>query len=129
MIKHLKTITFFALFMLPFAVRLAYMIDTWDQDYIQTPILVSAAHHYFAQDLLEGTDAPYTVFRPPYYPLLVSIIYRIAGVFPMAVKIFQWILGALSCWLIYWLTLTYYGRKQAVIALIICSLYAPSFFF
>ena len=129
MIKHLKTIAVFALFMLPFAVRLAYMIDTWDQDYMHTPILISAVHHYFAQDLMDRTDAPYTVFRPPYYPLFMSMIYKAAGVFPMAVKIVQWILGALSCWLIYLLAFTYYGRKQAVIALIISSLYAPSFFF
>ncbi|MDX9703688.1 MAG: tetratricopeptide repeat protein [Candidatus Auribacterota bacterium] len=117
------------LFALPFLVRLAYFIDTKDDLYVNTPILISYVNHNLASDLANRQGAPYTLFKPPYYPLLVSFVYRIFGVNPLFIKLIQWALGGLGCWVLYFLAKLYYGRRQAVTALLISSLYVPSVFF
>lgn len=125
----LKKILVVCLFALPFIIRLFYGIETADDPYANTPILVSYAHHQFAQDLISGHGAPYTLFRPPYYALFLSYVYRMFGSNPLSMKIIQWILGGLSCWLVYFLARLYYGRTHAVLALLISSLYVPAVFF
>ena len=72
-------------------------------------------------------DKP-TAHREPGYPLFLAMVYLIFGHSVIAVRIFQALLGVVSCYLIYLLTRDIFGRAAAGISLIIAVIY-PAFIY
>ncbi|HZI95447.1 MAG TPA: tetratricopeptide repeat protein [Patescibacteria group bacterium] len=114
------------LFVLPFLVRAIYFLETRHQPYFQWNFLVAYVNHDLATDLALGRGAPYALYRSPFYPLLVSWIYRLVGIEPLAVRILQWALGGAGCLLIYRLGLTLLDRRRALVALALAGLFIPA---
>ncbi|MEJ2721014.1 MAG: glycosyltransferase family 39 protein [bacterium] len=63
-------------------------------------------YHAIASNLADGAgyrlaDGQITARRPPLYPLVLSLVYRVTGGAPAAARIFQALLGALIVWLVF----------------------------
>lgn len=63
-------------------------------------------YHSLASNLAEGAgyrlaDGQTTARRPPLYPFVLSLVYRVVGETPAAARIFQALLGALIVWLVF----------------------------
>ncbi|HKY33120.1 MAG TPA: hypothetical protein VJV23_11335, partial [Candidatus Polarisedimenticolia bacterium] len=118
-----------ALLLIPFAVRAVYHVQASGVPYLRWPLVVSSANHELAADLARGEGAPYTLFRSPWYPLFLSWIHRLPWPdIPSAVAV-QALLGGLSCLAVAALARMAYGTREAVAALLIASLHAPSWFY
>ena len=124
-----KRILLILLFLLPFITRAGYFLEVRHEPYMTEPILLSYVHHQFAVDLTDNTNAPYTIFRSPFYPLFISKIYKIFGTNPLNIKLIQWFLGALGCILLFFIARFFIGFKKALAVFIIYSLYIPSVYF
>jgi len=67
-----------------------------------------------------------TARRPPLYPVLLSLFYRVLGQNYLAVLIVQAILGTLACYLVYALAMAAFGRRPAaLVALGLAVVYPP----
>ncbi|HEY3175435.1 MAG TPA: tetratricopeptide repeat protein [Candidatus Polarisedimenticolia bacterium] len=116
------------LLLLPFVVRFVYFFDVRSQPYLQWNMVVGYVNHAFAEDLAAGRGAPYDLYRSPWYPLLISGLYRLFGPEPMAARVFQWILGGCGCLSLFVLTRSFFGERCALVALAASGLYAPAIF-
>ena len=93
-----------------------------------------AAHHLvdaqlydeWAGGLARGA-APYTApyFYSPVYPYAVSLIYKLLGHAPAAVRLVQCLLGSCSCLLVYLLARRLLSNSAAFAAGLFCALYGP----
>lgn len=82
--------------------------------------------HLLEADRPEDGGPAATARRPPLYPVLLSLLYRLAGHNYLAVLIVQAIIGALTCYLIYALALNAFGsRLAALTALTLAAVYPP----
>ncbi|MCB1196612.1 glycosyltransferase family 39 protein, partial [bacterium] len=113
------------IFSLPFAVRFMYALEVFTHDYLGALGVLGTLNHFFAVDILEGNGTPYMLFRPPFYPLILSLLYRFFGISPWIIRNVQWIAGGLCCWLIYWIASYCFNRKTGIVSLIIAGLYVP----
>ena len=92
-----------ALFLLALILRLAYLVEIRDTLYFHTLILDAEEYDYLAQALLEG-DWWLTTYRTyvhgPLYPALLALL-KLGGAELVATRLFQAVLGALSCVFLY----------------------------
>jgi tetratricopeptide (TPR) repeat protein len=65
----------------------------------------------------------------PLYPYFLGIVYAIVGHSYTAVRVLQSVIGTGSCLLVFSITRTLAGRRQAVVAGLIAALYVPFIFF
>ncbi|MEW6534771.1 MAG: tetratricopeptide repeat protein [Candidatus Auribacterota bacterium] len=114
---------------LPFLLRIVYYLTIRSNPYFTNPLLLGAANHQFALDILNGSYQPYTIFRPPYYSIVLSWLYYIFGTSIRSVQILQWLTGALNGLLIYTIGNKLLDRKTAIMAVLIYSFYIPAVFF
>ena len=81
-------------------IRLAFVLG-----YPQAPIVSDALEYdQAARFLAFGQVTPSnngTIAKGPVYPVLLAIIYRLAGPSPVAVRVVQAVLGTLGVWLLY----------------------------
>ncbi|MGH9867506.1 MAG: hypothetical protein ACREAA_05000, partial [Candidatus Polarisedimenticolia bacterium] len=115
------------LFVFPLVVRLAYGLDIRDDSYMQWNLVVSYVNDDFARDIAAG-GGPWTLHRSPWYPLVVSWVYRLLGGQP-AMQMLQWVLGSAACVLVYVLARRLAGRSAALLSWAIASLYGPALFY
>jgi len=75
-------------------------------------------------------DPPYSpsAYRPPVYPFFLATIYKLFGHSYFAVKVMQSIVGALTCVLIYLISIEVFSRKVGIISALISSVY-PAFLY
>ena len=75
-------------------------------------------------------DPPYSpsAYRPPVYPFFLATIYKLFGHNYFAVKVMQSIVGALTCVLIYLISIEVFSRKVGIISALISSVY-PAFLY
>src|SRR4026209_1360596 len=88
------------LFGFPLLVRLVYALEVLDAPWLQWNLVVSFVNDDFARDLALHPVGPWTLFRSPWYPLILSWVYR-AGGDAMTMRSLQWILGAAGCVLVH----------------------------
>ena len=124
-----KRIILISIFLIPFIIRAGYFLETKSDPYLNEPILISYVHHQFAVDLMDNNQAPYTIFRSPFYPLLISKIYNILAPNPLYIKTIQWILGALGCILLFFISRQFLSFRKAIAVFLIYALYIPSIYF
>lgn len=75
-----------------------------------------------------GTGDP-TAFRPPGYPFLLALVYRIAGHQPLAARLVNAGLGAITCLLLYRLTVRIGRRHLALPATVCYALYPAAVYY
>ncbi|MYF92475.1 MAG: tetratricopeptide repeat protein [Gemmatimonadetes bacterium] len=92
-----------ALFLLALILRLAYLVEIRDALYFHTLILDAEEYDYLAQALIEGDwwlTTHRTYVHGPLYPALLALL-KLGGAGLVATRLFQAVLGALSCVLLY----------------------------
>jgi len=113
-------------------VRLLTGIDLWFSDPLSRVPLSDPAYYFaWASAMANGEgfreSAPY--WLPPLYPWVLSIVFRIAGPAIGAVIILQYLLGLFSAALLCLLSYRVAGRRAAIAAEVLWTLYAPVAFF
>jgi len=97
---------------------------TWDPKLRQSERWGDAeAYHLLAESILRGEglslDGQPTAFRPPGYPVFLSLLYRSFGSSPLLVRFIQGLLGSLTCYLTFLLAQRWYeDRNKQEIALL-----------
>jgi len=67
------------LFGFPLLVRLVYGLEVLDAPWLQWNLVVSFVNDDFARDMALHPAGPWTLFRSPWYPLILSWVYRAGG--------------------------------------------------
>lgn len=119
-----------ALIVLAFAARLAASallgLDAPpvadDRDYDQLAVSLSEGGDYKFRDT-------FISFRPPLYPVFLSIVYRVAGHDYRAARIAQAALGALAAWLSFLIGRRLFGERRGFAAAALFALAPADVFF
>ena len=125
-----------AVFALALAVRLIVLGAVSRTLFFHHPVIDAAHHHAWALKLAaaEADDAgkaflrmPY--FKPPFYPLALSAVYRVFGPGPWPAKVLQAILGALGCVWVFLLARRAFTPLAGWVAGVLAAFYWPWLFF
>lgn len=122
--NHLDRAAVAALLLLAAAVRIGHLSELRADPFIDRPIMDAEYHDLWARTILE--DRPFVsqvFFRAPLYPYLLAGVYRLFGPGPWAPRILQMGLGVLSLLIMYRLARRIVGRRGALFALALGSLY------
>ena len=109
------------------ALRLSYLQERQQAPDFDSPIADAAFHDYWARGMATGNwtppageadprleEVPY--LRPPGYPVLLSLVYRLAGPGPFAPLVLQTVLGIANCLLAYLLGRRLFGPSVGLLA-------------
>ncbi|MHC4617685.1 MAG: tetratricopeptide repeat protein [Planctomycetota bacterium] len=125
-----KVWTGLAVFLLAVGVRGLYLYDSSDNPTFYAPIVDSLTYDQMARGLLGGTGLTHEFFwQPPFYPLFLSLVYRLSNCSILWVKLAQMILGSVTCVLAYLLGAKLFGRREGILAGVITAVYIPLVFF
>ena len=114
-----------ALFLLALILRLAYLIEIRDTLYFHTLILDAWEYDYLAQALLEGDGPTSRIYvHGPLYPALLALL-KLGGAGPMGTRLFQAILGAFSCILLYAIARRFFPAPTPLLAGLMAVGYWP----
>lgn len=87
-------------------------------------------YHEWARDLAEGYwPGNKLLYGHPFYPYLVSFIYRYLGPDIYSVVVIQLLLGSISCVLIYFIARYVFCAEAGVISSFIAAVYGPFLFY
>lgn len=105
-----------AVFAAAFLLRLVYLLDIRDNPFFLAPVIDAEYYNQMAQALATtGTGrAPYQM--PPLYPMVLSLVYRAAGVNLAAAHFLQILLGAGTAALVFALGRRLGGLATALVA-------------
>jgi 4-amino-4-deoxy-L-arabinose transferase-like glycosyltransferase len=117
--------------LLALSVRVIYFNQLKTLPFFAAPVGDEAAYHKTAQVILKGDllAGSRIFYQDAFYPYYLAAIYTVFGEDPVAPKIFQLLLGILSCLLIYDSTRRIFGKRAAAAAGIISAVYPVFFFF
>ena len=114
-----------ALFLLALILRLAYLVEIRDTLYFHTLILDAWEYDYLAQALLEGDGPTSRIYvHGPLYPALLALL-KLGGAGPMGTRLFQAILGAFSCTLLYAIARRFFPAPTPLLAGLMAVGYWP----
>jgi 4-amino-4-deoxy-L-arabinose transferase-like glycosyltransferase len=118
------------IFIFAFAVRLIYLDQVRNSALFDTPIMDAEYHDQWAQAILAGDDFTGGVFfRAPLYPYFLAAVYKIFGHNYLMARLIQFLIGSLSCVLIYLLGKSIFNRRTGTIAGVVASLYGVLIYF
>ncbi len=118
------------IFILAFAVRLTYLDQVSSSPLFDTPIMDAEYHDQWAQAILAGDDFTGGVFfRAPLYPYFLAAVYKMFGHNYVMARLIQFLIGSLSCVLIYLLGKSIFSRRTGIIAGVVASLYGVLIYF
>lgn len=121
---------FALIFLIGLVARAVYLGMIADSPLFASPILDAEAHDMWARAIVAGeTVFPGAYFKAPLYPGLLAVIYRLTDGSYMAPRIFQIVLGSLSCGFIYLLGREVFGRAVGVIAGLATTIYWTLIFY
>lgn len=107
-----------AIILVAFGLRLVYVLQLRASPYFAEHVMDPLYHHQWAAAFARGEvfwEGPY--FRAPLYPWFLGVIYRLFGSDnPLAPRLIQAGLGALSCGLLFLIGRSAFGRTTGVIA-------------
>lgn len=112
-------------------VRLVYLLSFRHSAFFATPIVDAAWHDEWAWAWAQGrwSMGETAFFRAPFYPFWLSLLYRIVGHAPLAVRVAQSILGAGAAAALAGIGWRLDGRRTALWAGGIAAVYGPLVFF
>ncbi|MXX37025.1 MAG: tetratricopeptide repeat protein [Gemmatimonadetes bacterium] len=116
-----------ALFLLALILRLAYLVEIRDTLYFHTLILDAEEYYYLAQALLKGDwwlTTHRTYVHGPLYPALLALL-KLGGAGLVATRLFQAVLGALSCVLLYVIARRFFPAPTPLLTGLIAVGYWP----
>ncbi|UCE99970.1 MAG: glycosyltransferase family 39 protein, partial [Planctomycetota bacterium] len=119
-----------AIFLLAALVRAVYLYDSSDNPTFFAPIVDSLTYDQMARELVNGGSLTHEFFwQPLFYPLFLSLVYKLSSSSILVVKIVQAILGCLTSVLVYVLGKKLFGKRAGVLAGVITAIYIPLVFF
>ena len=116
-----------ALFLLALILRLAYLVEIRDTFYFDTLILDAWEYDHLAQALLEGEgwfSTPRMYVHGPLYPALLALL-KLGGAGLGGVRLFQAVLGAFSCVLLYAIARRFFPAPTPLLAGLMAVGYWP----
>ena len=116
-----------ALFLLALILRLAYLVEIRDTLYFHTLILDAEEYDYLAQALIEGDGwltTHGTYVHGPLYPVLLALL-KLGGAGLVVTRLFQAVLGALSCVLLYAIGRRFFCHPTPLLTGLIIAGYWP----
>ncbi len=121
-------------FLAALSIRLVYLHSLSASPLFSSPAMDAAVHDTWAFALVNSpediSNAPY--FRAPLYPYFLSLFYRVANrsfSTYLMMRLAQFLLGSISCLLIYILARRLYGVRAGLLAAGIAILYWPFIYF
>ena len=118
------------IFVLAFTLRCIYLFEMRSSPLFDTPTMDAEYHDQWAQSILKGEDYTGGVFfRAPLYPYFLALIYKVFGHNYFIPRLIQFIIGSLSCVLIYLLGRKVFNRRTGIIAGVIASFYGVLIYF
>ncbi len=119
-----------ALFIFAFLIRFAYLNQIKSSPLFDAPLLDTKYHDQWAQAILKGQDFEKGVFfRAPLYPYFLASVYKIFGRNFYLVRLIQFLIGSLSCVLVYLIGKRIFNPRVGRIAGLIASLYGILIYF
>ena len=119
------------IFILALFVRFVYLIQLKSSlPFFSAPILDELYHDTWAQQIASGNwvgTEPF--FRAPLYVYLLALTYEIFGHNLFLPRLFQIILGSLSCVLIFFIAKKLFNRSVGILSGVTASLYAMLIFY
>ena len=116
-----------ALFLLALILRLAYLVEIRDTLYFHTLILDAWEYDHLAQALLEGEgwfSTPRIYVHGPLYPVLLALL-KLSGAGLVGMRLFQAVLGAFSCVLLYAIARRFFPAPTPLLAGLMAVGYWP----
>ncbi len=116
-----------AFFLLALILRLAYLVEIRDALYFHTLILDAEEYDYLAQALIEGDwwlTTHHTYVHGPLYPALLALL-KLGGAGLVATRLFQAVLGAFSCVLLYAIARRFFPAPTPLLTGLIAVGYWP----
>lgn len=116
-----------ALFFGALILRLAYLVEIRDTLYFHTLILDAEEYYYLAQALLKGDwwlTTHRTYVHGPLYPALLALL-KLGGAGLVATRLFQAVLGAFSCVLLYAIARRFFSAPIPLLTGLIAVGYWP----
>jgi len=118
------------IFIFAFAVRFIYLSQMKSSPLFDTPTMDAEYHDQWAQTILRGEDFTEGVFfRAPLYPYFLALLYKIFGHNYSMARLIQFLIGSLSCVLVYLLGKKVFNKRTARIAGLLASLYGVLIYF
>ena len=119
-----------ALFVLAFAVRLIYLLQIQSSPMFDTLTMCAEYHDQWAQMILQGEDSHEGVFfRAPLYAYFLASVYKILGHGYLWSRLIQFLIGSLSCILVYLLGKRVFNERTGRIAGVVAALYGILIYF
>jgi tetratricopeptide (TPR) repeat protein len=117
-------------FLLAAFVRAAYLYDSSDNPTFFAPIVDSLTYDQMAKGLLKTGSLMHEFFwQPLFYPLFISLIYKLSNSSILAVKIVQALLGSVTSVLAYFLGKKLFSKTAGVLSGVFVALYMPLVFY
>ncbi len=114
------------LFTLAFFARLLVILQLRSDVLFSTPIVDAAAYADQARALAAGAPVTEALFwQPIFYPLYLSLVFRLAGPSLLAARLAQALLGSASCVLVYLLARRLGRRRTGLLAGLLLAFYGP----
>jgi tetratricopeptide (TPR) repeat protein len=111
-------------------VRLLYLYQSAHNPTFLSPIVDAKNYHVEARALAEhGVMGFGFLWQPFFYPFVLSVLYIFTGSSILAVRIFQGLLGAVTCWLTYRLGRRAVDTRTGVAAGLITAFCGPLIFY
>ena len=118
------------IFCIALAVRGLYLLESAKNPAFYFPIVDSRSYSQMAQNLINGQAIDGQFFwQPAFYPLFLSLCYKLSHISIVFVKIVQALIGSLTCVLSYKLGQKVHSKAAGIAAGIITALYLPLVFF
>jgi tetratricopeptide (TPR) repeat protein len=127
----LKFLLPISIFVLAFLVRFIYLIQIKSSlPFFYAPIMDELYHDTLAQQIASGQwigTEPF--FRAPLYIYLLAFIYEIFGHSYFLPRLFQILIGSLSCVLIFFIAKKLFNQTVGILSGVMASFYAMLFFY
>lgn len=127
----MRTRVFLAVSGIALIIRVIYLLQAQANDPLFfAPQMDALYHHQWAMALANGvnfiTDA---YFRAPLYPFILGLCYKVFGINLLAARLFQAVIGSISCSLLYLLSRRLFNEPVARLSGIVMALYPLAIYF
>lgn len=120
----------FALFIFAFAVRFIYLLQIKSSPMFDTLTMCAEYHDQWARMIVQGEDFHEGVFfRAPLYAYFLAFIYKVLGHGYLWSRLIQFLVGSLSCVLVYLLGKRVFNDRTGRIAGLVAALYGILIYF
>jgi Flp pilus assembly protein TadD len=123
---HASTVVF----LVALAVRLLYLVGYRTNPFFADPQMDALYHDRWALQIARGDWLGKTVFfRAPLYAYFLGVVHALSGHSYLAARVVQFILGALSCVLVYRIGKRLHGQVVGLVAGILAALLGTSVYY